>query len=136
MSSLLDLVAASERNVNELSDRGRLREAASQVALVANSYGMTRLVAASPAAERLVGAALLMTPGLRALMYSQGGLDLDGEPVLVVDVNLASGTGMANAARRARQAGAGRVAGAALHALPHAVGPVECGVDALEILQV
>ncbi|WBC01126.1 hypothetical protein [Micromonospora sp. WMMA1976] len=135
MSSLLDLVASSERYVNELSDGQKLRAAATRIVSVATSSGATHLLAASPAAERLVGAALLVSPGLRALMYAQADMDVIGQQVLVVDVNLASGTGIANAARRARQAGARRVAAAALHALPSAVGPDECGVDSLEIVE-
>ncbi len=135
MGRLLDMLAAGERNVNELSDPQHLREAAEQVAASASAHGAIHLVAASPAAERVVGAALLMSPRLRALMYDQGDLDISGEAVLVVDVNLASGTSLAHAARRARRAGAVQVQGAVLHALPYAVGPGECGLDGLEILQ-
>jgi hypothetical protein len=135
VGSLLELLAAGERNVDVLSDAGHLREAAGQVAASAVAHGATHLVAASPAAERVVGAALLMSPRLRALMYTQGDVDLSGEAVLVVDVNLASGTAIAHAARRARQGGATHVRGAVLHALWDAVGPQECGLDGLEILQ-
>lgn len=133
MSSLLEAMAAGQRHVSELADPVHLRRAAERITAVAEARGATRLLAASSAGERVVGAALLMSPRLRALVCTEQNADASGEAVLVVDVNLASGTAIAHAARLARWAGARTVHGAVLHALPHAVGQRECGLDALEI---
>lgn len=135
MSDMLDLVARSEQNLALLSDPVYLGEAATRIATLAQSFGSTFLMAASPAAERLVGAAMLISPSLRALARSDIGTCDPMHPVLLVDVNLASGTSMATAAQLVRRAGATNVLGAALHALAAAVGPTECGLDRLEIIQ-
>lgn len=50
--------------------------------------------AASPAAERVLGAAMMLHPGLRAGRSTR---------TVILDVNIASGTLVANAARRVRE---------------------------------
>jgi predicted phosphoribosyltransferase len=132
VSNLLGLLTAGERNVQALADPGTLRWVAEQISSHARERGITDLVAASPAAERIVGAAVVMA---RASRQSRAGVEGLGQAVLVVDVNLASGTAMAETARRLRQSGAGQVDGVVLHVLGDAVGPQECGLDTLEVLQ-
>ena len=132
MTDLLDLLATSRRNVDLLASPSALMEAASQIGTFASSCGATQLVAASPQAERVVGAALLLLgqrePCEPAARTSRG-------TVVVVDINIASGTAMAETVRRVREGGANKVQGFVLHALYGAVGPVECGLDTLQILE-
>lgn len=136
MDSLLETVAAGMRNVGRLSDPSHLQEAAERIVDLALNRGSTYLLPASPAAQRLVTAALLLSPELRAATVTPAAeADISGEAVLVVDVNLASGTTLAQAAQRARFSGATSVDGAVLHALMTVVGPHECGLDRLEILE-
>jgi hypothetical protein len=135
VGSLLEAAFASERNLSSLSEAGQLRRAAEHVASLAHETGAMGLLPASPAGELIVGAALALSPDLRAHLPGQNTDTMSGHHVLIVDLNLASGTGMAQAAQRARGAGAAWVSGAALHALPHAVGAAECGLDSLKILE-
>jgi hypothetical protein len=134
VSNLLGLLTTGERNVQALADPGNLRWVAEQISSRARERGITDLVAASPAAERIVGAAMVMA-ARPSRQSSAAGVEELGQAVLVVDVNLASGTAMAETARRLRQSGAGQVNGIVLHVLGDAVGPQECGLDALEVLQ-
>jgi orotate phosphoribosyltransferase len=133
MGSLLGLLTTGERNVEALADPGALRWVAQHISALARERGITDLVAASPAAERIVGAALVMAAKM-SQQSGASGVGESGQAVLVVDVNLASGTAMAEAARRLRQRGAGHVDGVVLHLLGEAVGPQECGLDTLEVL--
>jgi phosphoribosylpyrophosphate synthetase len=131
MTDLLDMLYAGRRNVEALSDPQVLVAVASQIGAFASSQGITNVCAASAAAERIVGAALVM------LSQRQDGLvagTVQSEAVLLVDVNLASGTVLAEAAERARERGACQVQGLVLHALSSTVGPHECGLDGLQVL--
>lgn len=132
MSELLDLLATSRRNVDALADPESLRHVAEEIGDLVGSRGITELIAASPAAERIVGAALLLATQHARRAVAAG--HVDDRVALVVDVNFASGTAMAEAARRARQDGAREVQGLVLHRLDEAVGPQECGLDRLEVL--
>lgn len=128
---LLSLVATGERNADILADGHALSWLAQAVLKQAHDEGADVLVAASPSAERLVGAALMLAPdklrGLRSA-ESVSGDDI----VLVIDVNLASGTAMATAARRARKLGARHVVGAVMHFLSdRAPSARDCGLDML-----
>lgn len=135
MTSLRETFTASRDNIGRLDDPSILREAATQVAELAASRGATHLVAASPYAERIVGAAMSMQVSfLCGGMFARPDNGLGGRTVLVVDVTLASGTSMAHAARRARRSGASRVDGVVLHMVAGAVGREECGVDELSVL--
>jgi len=133
MTDLVDIVLKSEVNVEQLADPRLLRSAAEEIGAVATEQGATYLLAASPEAERLVGAALVCSPHLRALSRRLA-VGVGNEIVLVVDVNLASGTSLARAAKRARRSGAAQVTGAVLHAFDGSVGAGECQLDGLAVI--
>jgi hypothetical protein len=132
MADLLELMTTGERNISQLTDPAALRNAATKVLEFAQARGVTSLLAASPAAERVVGAALVTRPEGLDMTAQVAAL---GPITLVVDVNLASGTAVAHAARRARRAGAGQVLAAVLHQLTH-IPPAarDCLVDELVVL--
>lgn len=132
---LLGVLAAGERNVDILADGRVLSSLANAVVAQAQEHGAAVLVAASPPAERLVGAALMLAPDtVRGLRGSEA-VPAD-QVVLVIDVNLASGTAMATTARRVRGQGAGQVLGAVFHFLAREVPTAsDCGLDALFSLQ-
>jgi hypothetical protein len=133
VTDLLELISAGGKNVDRLSRPRELRAAAERVADVAAARGVSTLLAASAAAERVVGAALVERAGLRGL---HSGDQPEHAPVLVVDVNLASGTALARAARRARQSGAERVVAVVFHQLAmNSPDARTCGVDELVILE-
>jgi phosphoribosylpyrophosphate synthetase len=123
----------STQNVDRLADPQNLRSAAERISQVAVEQGATYLLAASPEAERLVGAALLCSPNLRAVVQKLL-VGQENDAVMIVDVNLASGTSIARAARRARRSGAVQVVGTVLHMADGAVGASECQVDRLTVI--
>ena len=131
MSDLLDAVEAAQENIQRLADPVELRNAAGQVVEFARSSGVRSVMAASPAAERLVGALLSSGEDLVGLT----GCASATSAVLLVDVNLASGTALAQAARCVREAGAVRVLAVVLHQLTATTaGAADCGVDVLNVL--
>lgn len=132
MGDLLAAVGTAQTNIDRLAQPTELRAAAKRVAELAESCGALTVLAASPVAERLVGAVLQASTSLRSLSrYSH----IDGK-VLVIDVNLASGTAVAQAARIAREAGAAHVDAAVLYQLtPVTAQAADCGVDALTVLR-
>lgn len=133
MSDLLDAVEAAQENIQRLSDPGELRNATDQVIEFAQACGARAVMAASPAAERLVGALLSSNTCLEAV---SAGRSRTSDPVLIVDVNLASGTSLALAARRAREAGALRVLAVVLHQLTAATADAtDCGVEEINVLR-
>jgi hypothetical protein len=130
---LLGLVATGQHNTDILADGHALGTLAQAVLQRARVEGADVLVAASPSAERLVGAALMLAPdslrGLRSGEWVSG-----DDVVLVIDVNLASGTSMATMARRVRRLGAQHVVGAVMHFLSDkAPSARDCGLDMLSI---
>jgi phosphoribosylpyrophosphate synthetase len=132
MSDLLDAVDTAHGNIERLTDPVALREATEQVITVARQCGAQAVLAASPAAERLVGALLSSCSDLISLP-SQA--TVASQTVLIVDVNLASGTTVAQAARHARSRGARHVHAVVLHQLTAVAAQAEdCGVDALDVL--
>jgi predicted phosphoribosyltransferase len=130
---LLSLLAAGERNVDVLADGHALGLLAQAVLKHAQAEGADVLVAASPSAERIVGAALMLAPDrLRGLRSAEAVSDDD--VVLLIDVNLASGTAMATTARRVRKLGARHVVGAVMHFLSErAPSARDCGLDMLSV---
>lgn len=134
MSNLLGLITAGERNVQELADPSALQRVATHISSLVEQRGIKQVVAASPAAEHIVGAALVMAAKMSRKPDATHLPDRT-PAVLVIDVNLASGTVMAEMARRLRMGGAAQVDGVVLHLLGDAVGAPECGLDRLEILQ-
>lgn len=132
MNDLLEAVDAAHSNIERLADPGALRAATEQVMAFARQCGARSVLAASPVAERLVGALLTSSSGLVGLSPQAAEASLS---VLIVDINLASGTTVAQAARRARIAGARHVNAVVLHQLTAvAAQAADCGVDALSVL--
>lgn len=131
MGDLLAAVGAAQSHIDRLARPDELRAAAEAISKLARASGAQVLLAASPAAERLVGAVLSITDDLVAW----AGFPRWNARVLIVDVNLASGTALAQAARTARDAGAEYVQAAVLHQLtPVSAGATACGVDDLIVL--
>jgi hypothetical protein len=130
---LLSMLVEGEQNVDVLADGHALGSLAHAVLRQAQEGGAHVLVAASPSAERLVGAALMLAPdGLRGLRFEEP-VSKD-DVVLVIDVNLASGTAMATTARQVRRQGAQRVLGAVMHFLADTVPSArDCGLDLLSV---
>lgn len=93
---ILELIQRGEQNVESHNYSECLREAAERFLGAYASFEGFSVVAASPQAERVLGAAMMLRPDLRA-----GG---HGSTVLL-DVNIASGTLLARAARRLRERG-------------------------------
>ncbi|MFJ3146454.1 phosphoribosyltransferase [Streptomyces halstedii] len=132
MSDLLDAVDTAHSNIERLTDPGALRDATEQVIAVARQCGAQAVLAASPVAERLVGALLSSCSDLVSLSSQAAAAS---QNVLIVDVNLASGTTVAQAARHARSRGARRIHAVVLHQLTAVAAQAEdCGVDALDVL--
>lgn len=129
MTDLLAAVGRAQSNIDRLAVPEEFRSAVELVMEFARQCGAHSLLAASPVAERLVGA-LMVESDWFAMMPAQAEAD-----VLIIDVNLASGTAVANAARVARHAGARQVHAAVLFQLTEeAAGAADCGVDDLAIL--
>lgn len=132
-SDLLSVLAVGEHNVDVLADGRALGSLARAVLKHAQDVGADVLVAASPSAERLVGAALMLAPdSVRGLRSAESVSEED--VVLVIDVNLASGTSMATTARQVRRQGAQRVLGAVMHFLADNVPTArDCDLDLLSL---
>jgi hypothetical protein len=132
---MLSLLTAGERNIDVLADGRALGSMARRVLAYAQQAGADLLVAASPSAERLVGVALTLAPDSLRGLRSEEAVSKD-DVVLVVDVNLASGTSMATAARLVRRRGAQHVLGAVMHFLADSVPSArDCGLDLLSVLE-
>jgi predicted phosphoribosyltransferase len=130
---LLSVLVAGERNVDVLADGRILGSLARAVLERAQQDGADVLVAASPSAERLVGAALMLAPDAVRGLRSEESVSKD-DVVLVIDVNLASGTSMATAARQVRRRGAQHVLGAVMHFLADNIPSArDCGLDLLSV---
>lgn len=106
---ILDMIETGNANV-ALHDESRyLRSAAEAFLAVYDDHRGYSVVASSPQAERVLGAIMIMRPEVNAA--GQG-------KTLILDVNVASGTLMARAARRLRDCGnASPLVGVVLHSL-------------------
>lgn len=106
---ILDLIREGDRQISANDDAEQLRRAAERFLGVYASYPGFGVVSASPHAERVLGAAMMLDPDLHA-----GPAD----SVIVLDLNVASGTLIARALGRLRDAGhRGIVVGVALNRL-------------------
>lgn len=95
----MDLVSIMNRAsavVRENNAADHLRRSAEALVSAASAYEGFGVVAASPQAERVLGAAMMLAPAMHG--------DSSG-PSIVFDVNFASGTLLARAARRLRDRG-------------------------------
>lgn len=109
---ILDVLERGSQRVEELDDVDLLRDAAHNFLSAYIEYDGYGVVAASPQAERVLGAAMMLNPRLSGR---------DSGKTVILDVNIASGTLMARAARRLRDNGNNdQLVGVVLHSL------VEC----------
>lgn len=97
MVGLLDAITSGNSNVRELDDPSLLRRHVDELMTVRREHfeGFSMCAATAPA-ERVIGAAMMLDPTVRA--------DGVGDTV-IVGVNIASGTQIARAATRLREAG-------------------------------
>src|SRR4051812_33857935 len=106
---LVDLLNRGAETVASLDDVTCLQKAAEQFLGAYEMFNGYDVVAASAIAERVLGAAMMLNPGI--------GVGGQGRTV-IFDVNVASGTQLARAARRLRDLGnSDQLVGIALHAL-------------------
>lgn len=91
---LVELMRAGERNVRAHDSSHDLADSARTFLECVAGWGEFTVEAASPAAERVLGAAMMLDPAIR------GGRSIR---TVVLDVNIASGTLVASAARRVRE---------------------------------
>lgn len=107
---ILDLLNQGTETVQNLDQAASLRESAEAFLAAYREFQGYTVMPASPHAERILGAAMMLQPDLQA--------GTSGRAVVVFDVTVASGTLMARAARRVRDAGNfERIVGIALHCL-------------------
>lgn len=95
----MDLVSILKRGssaVHENDAADELRRCAQALVRAASAYEGFGVVAASPQAERVLGAAMMLVPSMHG--------DSSG-PSIVFDLNYASGTMLARTARRLRDQG-------------------------------
>lgn len=95
----MDLISIMNRGsavVRENNAADHLRRSAEALVSAASAYEGFGVVPASPQAERVLGAAMMLAPTMHG--------NSDG-PSIVFDVNFASGTLLARAARRLRDHG-------------------------------
>ena len=106
---ILEVLERGTRRVEELDDVDLLRGAARMFLSAYSEYDGYGVVAASPQAERVLGAAMMLNPRLSGR---------DTGRTVILDVNIASGTLMARAARRLRDSGNNdQLVGVVLHSL-------------------
>lgn len=91
---LVELMRAGDRHVRAHDSSHDLAESARSFLECVAGWKDFTVEAASPAAERVLGAAMVLNPAIR------GGRSVR---TVVLDVNIASGTLVANAARRVRE---------------------------------
>lgn len=91
---LVELMQRGDTNVHAHDSAGDLAASARMFLNCVAGWDDFTVEAASPAAERLLGAAMMLEPTLRGGRSSR---------TVVLDVNIASGTLVSNAARRVRE---------------------------------
>lgn len=107
---LLTLLNQGTETVENLNQAACLRRSAESLLAAYQPFDGYSVTPASPQAERVLGAAMMLQPGLK--------VGTNGSAVVVFDVTIASGTLMARAARRVREAGNfDHLVGIALHCL-------------------
>jgi hypothetical protein len=106
---ILELIDRGTANVALHDQSRRLRASAEAFLTVYDSYPGYSVVAASPQAERVLGAVMMLRPEVNATGHGRA---------LIFDVNVASGTLIARLARRLRDTGnTNSLVGVALHSL-------------------
>jgi hypothetical protein len=106
---LIDLINRGSATASELDDAVHLQKAAEEFLGAYAMFDGYDVVAASSIAERVLGAAMMIRPGLSGSGKGR---------TVIFDVTVASGTQMARAAQRLRHAGnSDELVGIALHTL-------------------
>jgi hypothetical protein len=125
---ILEVLTRGSQNVESLDRACNVREAAQKLLTVLDDFPDYGVVPASPAADRVIGAAMM----LRNSVHSNRNGSL-----IIFDINIASGTLMARAARRLRDAGnQNELVGVALHAItPQEAGWRISGLDDLLLVE-
>jgi hypothetical protein len=118
--------AEARANYSQLDSRDGLEQATKALLAACGDVRGWQLMAASARAERVLGAAVMIDVDASTAPAAR---------VMVIDVNIASGTLLARASERARRAGAREVVGVALHTLgDHIPAAADCLVDELRIV--
>lgn len=91
---LVELMRAGDKNVRAHDSSLDLADSARSFLECVSGWDEFTVEAASPAAERVLGAAMMLDPAIRGGRSTR---------TVVLDVNIASGTLVANAARRVRE---------------------------------
>jgi len=123
---LSEVIERGSRAVAEHDSYGALKKSAELVLEAMSSYPDYGVIAASPAAERVLGAVMMLSPDV-TVGSARG--------VVIFDVNLASGTVLARATDRLLRSGhEGTIVAVAIHTLTEQrPGSIE-GADQLLIL--
>jgi hypothetical protein len=126
----MDLIELFDRGTRALEEHDSpvsLTRSAELVLKAISNYPMHGVVAASAAAERVLGAMMVMSPDL---------LVGPAKDAVIFDVNLASGTVLARAAGRLRRSGHdGTIVAVAIHALCEQTPTSIEGADGLVVLE-
>lgn len=106
---LIELLSEAGETAASLDDADCLHKAAEEFLGAYAMFDGYDVIAASALAERVLGAAMMLHPGLSSVGRGR---------TVIFDVNIASGTQMARAAKRLRRAGnSEQLVGIALHSL-------------------
>ncbi|RIT55094.1 hypothetical protein [Mycobacteroides abscessus] len=106
---LIELLHEANETATSLDDADCLHKAAEEFLGAYAMFDGYGVVAASAIAERVLGAAMMLRPGLSSAGRGR---------TVIFDVNIASGTQMARVAKRLRRSGnSERLVGIALHSL-------------------
>jgi hypothetical protein len=125
---ILEVLTQGSQNTESLDRASSVRDIAEKLLMVLDDFPDYGVVAASPAAERVIGAAMMLRDNLHS--------DRSGN-LIIFDINIASGTVMARAAKRLRDAGnRSELVGVALHTIaPQETGWRIAGLDDLVLIE-
>jgi hypothetical protein len=123
--NMVDLLNRGTHVVAEHDSPVALTRSAELVLAAVSAYPTYSVIAATAAAERVLGAMMVMSPDLRVGQAND---------VVIFDVNIASGTVLARAAERLRTQGhTGSIVAVAVHALCEGPASIR-GTDDLVVL--
>jgi hypothetical protein len=124
---MLEVLERGSRAVAEHDSYAALRKSAELVLDALSWFPGYGVIAASPAAERVLGAVMMLSPDVRVG---------SARDVVIFDVNVSSGTILARAADRLLRLGHnGTIVAVAIHALTEQASDSIEGVDQLLILE-
>lgn len=123
--NMVDLLNRGTHLVAEHDSPAALAKSAELVLAAVSAYPTYGVVATTAAAERVLGAMMVMAPDLRVGQAND---------IVIFDVNVASGTVLARTAERLRTQGhTGSIVAVAVHALCEAPASIQ-GTDDLVVL--